>query len=336
MKFGSVMSSVIARGAAALLAVAGIVSCNSIFTDQSDCPRGVSLRFVYDYNMEYVNSFHKQGHCVNVYVFDESGRYVDNWVETGDVIRDEDWRMKKQLEAGTYTLIAYGGLCCDGTSFFPPQFKSRSPESAEDSRVVLKYDDGQVSDKSLHPLFYGISTVEIGRDDYVEDTIYFKKNTNNIRSVLQQLNGEQVRADQFDVRIEDDNSTLDLDNNPVPAGTVTYLPWVSGESVIGTQEDGETPVSIAFYEISTSRLTTGTSPRLIVTNKTNGETIINIPLNTYLLLLKSELYADMPAQEFLDRVSEWSLVFFLDSGNRWYNARIIVNDWVVRLNQAIL
>ena len=44
----------------------------------------------------------------------------------------------------------------------------------------------------------------------------------------------------------------------------------------------------------------------------------------------------MPAQEFLDRVSEWSLVFFLDSGNRWYNARIIVNDWVVRLNQAIL
>ena len=63
---------------------------------------------------------------------------------------------------------------------------------------------------------------------------------------------------------------------------------------------------------------------------------INIPLNTYLLLLKSELYADMPAQEFLDRVCEWSLVFFLDSGNRWYNARIIVNDWVVRINNSDL
>ena len=106
--------------------------------------------------------------------------------------------------------------------------------------------------------------------------------------------------------------------------------------MIGTQEDGQTPVSAAFYELSTSRLTTVTSPRLIVTNNATGETIINIPLNTYLLLLKSELYADMPAQEFLDRVSEWSLVFFLDSGNRWYNARIIVNDWVVRLNQAEL
>ena len=178
--------------------------------------------------------------------------------------------------------------------------------------------------------------MELRKDDFVEDTIYFKKNTNNIRFVLQQLNGEQIKADEFDVRIVDDNSTLDLDNDPVPAGEITYLPWVSGEKVIGTQEDGQTPVSAAFYELSTSRLTTATSPRLIVTNNATGETIINIPLNTYLLLLKSELYADMPAQEFLDRVSEWSLVFFLDSGNRWYNARIIVNDWVVRINNSDL
>ena len=62
--------------------------------------------------------------------------------------------------------------------------------------------------------------------------------------------------------------------------------------------------------------------------------IVNIPLNTYLLFLKSELYAEMPAQEFLDRESEWSLVFFLDSNNRWYNTRIIVNDWVVRINNS--
>ena len=214
------MSSVIARGAAALLALAGIVSCNTVFTDQSDCPRGLSLRFVYDYHMEYVNSFHKQGHCVNVYVFDESGNYVDNWVETGEVIKDENWRMRKQLEAGTYTLIAYGGLCCDGTSFIPPQFKSRSPEAAEDSRVVLEC-DRQLSDKSLHPLFYGTTTVELRRDDFVQDTIYLKKNTNNIRFVLQQLNGEQIKADEFDVRIVDDNSTLDLDNDAVPAGEIT-------------------------------------------------------------------------------------------------------------------
>ena len=44
----------------------------------------------------------------------------------------------------------------------------------------------------------------------------------------------------------------------------------------------------------------------------------------------------MPAQEFMDRISEWSLVFFLDSGNRWINTHIVVNDWVVRINNAEL
>ena len=87
---------------------AGAISCNTIYDDQSDCPRGLSLRFVYDYNMEYVNSFHKKVHCVNVYVFDENGKYVDNWMETGDVLKDENWRMQKEIGEGKYTLLAYG------------------------------------------------------------------------------------------------------------------------------------------------------------------------------------------------------------------------------------
>ena len=136
------------------------------------------------------------------------------------------------------------------------------------------------------------------------------------------MNGEAITADEFDVTIVDDNTVLDWQNEPMPAGLVTYKPWAKGETVIGSGEDGETPVTAAYYELSTSRLTTSTSPRLIVYNKEKGENIINIPLNTYLLFLKSELYAEMPAQEFLD------------SNNRWYNTRIIVNDWVVRINNS--
>ena len=97
MNFKSVLSSAIIRGASALLMAAGAISCNTIYDDQSECPRGVSLRFVYDYNMEYVNSFHKKVHCVDVYVFDENGKYVDNWMETGDVLKDENWRMQKEI-----------------------------------------------------------------------------------------------------------------------------------------------------------------------------------------------------------------------------------------------
>ena len=335
MNFKSVLSSAIIRGVAALLMAAGAISCNTIYDDQSDCPRGVSLRFVYDYNMEYVNSFHKKVHCVNVYVFDENGKYVDNWMETGDVLKDENWRMQKEIGEGKYTLLAYGGLCCEESSFKASQLQSRANAQSEISGVVVSLlHRDWISDQSLHPLFYGIAELEVGKDDYVEKTIYLKKDTNNIRFALQQMNGEAITADEFDVTIVDDNTVLDWQNEPMPAGLVTYKPWAKGETVIGSGEDGETPVTAAYYELSTSRLTTSTSPRLIVYNKEKGENIINIPLNTYLLFLKSELYAEMPAQEFLDRESEWSLVFFLDSNNRWYNTRIIVNDWVVRINNS--
>ena len=181
-----------------------------------------------------------------------------------------------------------------------------------------------------------MATLEVGKDDYVEETIYLKKDTNNLRFVLQQMNGEQIKADEFDVKITDDNGLLAWDNEVQQNGVITYLPWTKGETVIGSQEDGITPVSAAYYELSTSRLTTITAPRLVVFSRERGENIINIPLNTYLLLLKSELYSEMPAQEFLDRISEWSLVFFLDSGNRWVNSHIVVNDWIVRLNTAEL
>lgn len=96
--------------------------------------------------------------------------------------------------------------------------------------------------------------------------------------------------------------------------------------------------------------------RLVVRSVEKDREVINIPLVKYLLLLKSALYDDItklnslvdprwkdnmiysaePNQNFLDRMSEWSIVFFLDSNNRWVNVYIIVNDWVVRINDAEL
>lgn len=41
----------------ALLAAVALSSCERIFEDLDPCLHGVSLRFVYDYNMEYANAF---------------------------------------------------------------------------------------------------------------------------------------------------------------------------------------------------------------------------------------------------------------------------------------
>ena len=64
----------------------------------------------------------------------------------------------------------------------------------------------------------------------------------------------------------------------------------------------------------------------------DGVEIINIPLINYLLMLKSDLYASMDSQEFLDRESEWSMIFFLSPNLEWIKTYIKINDWTVRIN----
>ena len=39
-------------------------SCERIYEDLAPCPHGVSLRFIYDYNMEYANAFAKKVDCL--------------------------------------------------------------------------------------------------------------------------------------------------------------------------------------------------------------------------------------------------------------------------------
>lgn len=319
-----------------LLAAFCCISCeSSIYSDQSDCPRGLSLRFVYDYNMEYANSFPKKVDCVSVYVFDEFGDYVATYNEIGEKLQDENYRMTINLDKGNYTLLAYGGMACNERSFYMPTFTTRAVSHIDDMYVELDHKNFQ-SNVLLHPLFYGKLEVGIDFDDYVEETVYLIKDTNNIRVVLQQMSGETIAASQFDFKITDDNTYLDNENNVVPRGEITYSPWVQGEEIVGSWDDAQTPVSAAWAELSTSRLTTGTSPRLTITSKANGREVLSIPLNTYLMLLKSQLYEEMSAQEYLDRESEWTLIFFLDSGLRWINTRIVINNWVVRLNHAEL
>lgn len=281
--------------------------------------------------MEYVDAFNTKVHCVSVFVFDESGNYLTTLEETSDVLKNEDYRMMLDLEPGNYTLVAYGGHPCEESSFKTPSFGTKAPDNINSLYAEMDHDNF-VSQDVKHDFFHGIHTFDVVENKVSEEKVYLTKNTNNIRIVLQQMNGEIITPEEFTLTITDDNSLMDSRNNVVPAGTITYKPYVTGQAVVGSAEDGESPITAVYAEFSTSRLTTGTTPKLVIRSVEKDKDIINIPLNKYLLLLKSEIYKDMSAQEFFDRESVWSIVFFLDSGNRWINTHIVVNDWTVRLN----
>lgn len=311
-------------------------SCEYIHEDLMPCERGVSLRFVYDYNMEYANAFPSKVHCLTLYIYDGEGNYVGTRVEKTDVLKDENYRMKIDLEPGDYSMVAYGGVACDDRSFTVID----EPSDAADKQTALSVQMSHnelTSDKLLHDFFYGKLDVTVEENNYKDETVYMMKNTNNIRIILQQMNGMPVSDKDFTFRIvNDDNTLFAHDNSLIENGAVTYMPWVQGQRTVGDGEEGTGKVTVAYAEFSTSRLTVGNHPRLVIANNETGEDVLNIPLNDYLLLLKSDRYADMTDQEYLDRENEWSMIFFLDKNHLWVDAQIIINDWVVRLNNVVM
>ena len=333
--FKSILANIFNK-ALAIIAVGAAVSittsCESIYDDLDPCPQGVRLRFVYDYNMEFANAFPSQVDCLTVLFYDENGRYVTTRTNTTDELHDENYRMTVDLAPGTYTIVSYGGMACEDASFH--YVTDPATTALRDIRVALN-DDCLTSPvgTNLHPLFYGKIDVEIESTDmtYREYTVKMMKDTNNLRVILQQIDGDPLDNADFDWMVTDNNTLFAWNNDIIPQTPVEYLPWARGNASPGDLPDG-TPASVCWAEMSFSRLVTGNEPHLVITRRSDGYQVIDIPLINYLGLMKSEAYESMPLQEFLDRESRWDMIFFLDRNHAWLKTQIIVNDWVVRLN----
>ena len=339
-----------------------------IFDDRSECYSGVNLRFIYDYHMEPgANSFPVNVDCVTVFVFDTEGNYIKHISEKSDALRSEGYRMNIPLEEGDYELIAWGGLTCEKATFdLTPDWLTRAGDTRNDMFVSLPLTDG-ISKKKLHDieersggLFYGSIPLTIGEDDWAVPgqmrtvTMPVIKDTNNIQVILQELSvPDQVDYNDFDFKIIDDNFILNADNQPVSVVTEDnqplYEPYAAENRHMGytqagvnngdpSSTDRTKEVQVACAEFSTSRLLFEhlESARLVVTSKElkddngNDKVVIDIPLIKYLAATRGfGLNWIKDDQEFLDRQSNWTLIFFLQR-NEWAKARVVVNDWTVR------
>lgn len=316
--------------------VLNFLSCDRMHEHLQPCDEGFRIRFIYDYNMEFANGFPSQVDCLTVLFFDNDGNYVTTRTENSTDLSDENWRMIVDLPAGEYTILAYGGMDCDKSSFrfvTDPQATKLQDVEVELKSSCLTSPEGT----NLHPLFYGRLSAEIPSNSthYTDVTVPMMKDTNNLRVILQQVDGSAIDASRFDFKVTDNNTLFAWDNNLLPQPTVTYAPWTKGNVSPGLLPNEE-PVSAVFAEMSFPRLVTGSEARFTVTNALSGEKVIDIPLVNYLLLLKSEQFKEMPSQEFLDRESRWSMIFFLDRNHQWLQTQIVINDWVVRLNNPEL
>lgn len=320
-----------------IAAISGLASCSIINDDLDPCPQGVELRFVYDYNMEFANAFPSQVDCLTLFVYDAQGKLVETKTETSSVLADENYRMTLDLPAATYHFVAYGGMACDKPTFHfvdqPTVGSSLQQLEVSMNADCIDADPGV----DLHPLFFGDLdlTIDPKALTYTPATLYMMKDTNDIRILLQNVNGTPVDPDDFVFTITDNNTLLNWDNDVVPTQSgITYYPWITGQGTIGETTDDQKAV-LAYAEFSTSRLIDGSGALLVIRKAQTQEEVLSIPLINYLLMLKSLHFEKMKAQEFLDRESRWNMIFFLQEG-RWLDTHIVINDWEVRLNNAEL
>lgn len=338
------------------LAAATFASCDSlIFDDLDDCktvtpdpepdpdpkpePQVLDLRlnFTYDWNMKFADAFSHEVKTVNVRAYDENGALV---LSRKASVSGEDYYMDVTNDLSInkkYDFYVWAEGTDRGTSWTYGTDETK-PTGLTCTMATTANGEGQIArTEDLTPLFHGIITGQQFAEIYNTPqyiTIPLKKNTNNIKVVLQQLNGNGLSKDDFTFTITDDNSRLDYDNSIIAADSLTYSPWsvYTGEAGI---DEGETKVDALIAEFTVNRLVKeGHKPMLTVRNKAN-ERIFSIPLIDYVLLVKGEYNKDMSDQEYLDRQDTYDMTFFLVNGN-WVSSYIYINSWRVVLQNEYL
>ena len=245
-------------------------SCN-IHDDLAECPSGQQFRFIYDKTISGGNAFGAQVGYVSLYVFDQNGDYITTLEDYGSALDENAYRMQTNLSSGTYNLITWCRQTPEETAFEVNDFTS-----FYDMEKTLITDNG-ISDANL-PASWNANTEEIEiLNDGGEYTVSLTRNTNNVRVVLQQINGSSVDPADFDFTILGKSKVISGSDN-LPYGDVNYKPYTTGQSTVGGDEDGSNRITVAYAEFSTSRLMVGSNARLQIDNQTTDKTVMDIPL----------------------------------------------------------
>lgn len=348
------------------IAIASLSSC--INDDLDDCPpctkSKVALQFNYTYNIKEADAFASEVKNLNVYVFDENGKFFNSYIQSSDKFETGHTMEISDLKDGKYTFVC---LARDR------QPTSRLEEDEMEFRFsalttgVSTIDDltekmgkenqqGELeNNKDFAALYTAQTSIDFKRLDdkgregrVVKGELSLMKCTKNYRIVLLPYENDQLQfsPENFDVRIEGSAAWLDHQGYKVKNESITYQPY---NTELRGNYDGETtvegkPVDQALvYDLSSSRMFERKTEReynaeyddkrIIITDlrdKENPKVVFNHSLPWFLALCgettRNKHWSD---QEYLDRQDHYVLTFYVPD-KRDYNmgARVKINGWV--------
>lgn len=340
-----------------LLCVYLLSGCSLWHDDLPECPTGIDIEFVYDYNVHGADMFNEHVGSVIVNVFDGNGNFVlskeESNTATSQPLSATDYRMHLDLSPGDYTIVAHGlqrsyaETIVGAGAKFRMTALGKSNKISDLCAVLDRSAAGEIEHGgvALDTLWHGMTTtpVRVRATEATPATISLVRNTNDLHITLRQLdNPEDIDADDFDVSVIDCNGKLLYDNSVDESdGTIVYRPFAQWTTA---RSRGRTDVMecAAHMQMSLSRLvynpSSGNQSQLVLRHRVSGEEIARINLPQCLAQGRNyfELQNYTP-QEFLDREYRYSLDFFLQGG-KWVYARlgISVQGWSMRIQNTDL
>ena len=300
-----------------LLLLLVLFSCTSIDETLSECQLYVSFR--YDYNMEFTDAFATQVNRVDVFVFDKDGTFIMKKSEQGKTLGSGSYRMQLQLPIGEYRIATWAGM---SDAFEMPE-PVAGKSTLEDLTVKMKREESLIHNKVLEPLWYGeIQTVNFTGKQEQTETVRLIKVTNKFRFILQKSGpGEELDMNDCLFEIRADNGYYDWNNDLLDDDMISYQPYhLEKVEYVGI-----------VAEMNTMRLLEHKKVYLTLTRKSDSKELMKVDLIPYLLLTKMEGH-NIPAQEYLDRQSEYAIVFFYNPELlNFLSTKIMINGWTIWL-----
>lgn len=329
----------VTAGVLLALSGAGLAGCGMVNDDLEPCTVTYNMRFVYDYNMLYADAFPSSNASVYVWGFDSEGHLALTASETHDALAQKDFTMPLEIAPGTYEFVAWCGLVSNG----PFDLATYAPASKQELEVTLSTMTGsdgiRYSDTDLPALYHGYlepTKFTSNPTAHVNQTVTMRlmKDTKVVRVMLQHLDGSPIERRDFSTYITDNNAHLSWDNDVIPGDPFQYRPWFVnyGQVVMPDNPSARATTSVAtlLFELTTSRLMADHEPVLTIHRDWDNRDVVRIPLIDYLLLVKGHYNESMSDQEYLDRMDEFNIVFFIDANSNWYTAAgILINNWTV-------
>ncbi len=359
------------------IALTTMSSC--IKEDMDDCPPAISkvaLQFDYTYNVKQADAFAAEVKNINVYAFDENGKFFDSYIESREKFETGHTMEITGLKDGKYTFVCLArdrqmmSRAEDDEMEF--SFASLTPgvSTIDDLTVRMGKDNGEEikNDKEFAALYTAKTQVDFQRlnqngneGTVVTSTLSLMKCTKTYRIVLLPYENDQAdfKPENFDVRIEGSAAWLDHNGEKVKNEGITYLPYNMERRANydgAYTEVNEEPVDQALiYDLSSSRMferqndrravrdgdkNNYDDKRIIITDlrdKDNPIELFNHSLPWFLALCGEKVNPNWDDQEYLDREDHYVLMFYV-SDKRDYNmiTKVNVNGWNVNIKDTEL